>query len=272
MTRRFKPTGIPIEVSDRGGVSVPVTLQDQTTGLLDLPFLLGVTTPTLAIDTVVNSRTITLTAGHGLTTAANAGDTIEIAEPTQGAFFLQCDIITVVGDVVTLDCPVNRVYIATTALVGHSSKEMNIDGSITPVVFSIVPFPAQSGDITRLMFEIRDGSSMDFETFGGIAALINGVVVRVNNGDGTYRNLYNFKSNGDIIEQCFDHEFATNIGGGTRGFAARLSFAGQSKHGVAVRLDGAVGTGEALEIIIQDDLTGLLRFHIVGQGSELQGD
>ena len=271
MTLRFKPGEVPLEVSARGGVSVPVTLQDQTTGLLDLPFLLGLTVPTLAVDTVVNSRDITLTAGHGLTTIANAGDTVEVADVVSGDF-LQCSIISVVGDVVTLDCPVNRIYAASTALVAHSVKSMNVNGSVTPVVFSIEPFPTQSGDITRILFEIRDNVDMDFETFGGLGELTNGVVVRVNNGDGTYRNLYNFKSNGDIIQQCFDHDFAVNNGGGTRGFAARLSFAGQSKHGVAVRLDGSVGTGEVLEVLIQDDLTGLLRFNMIGQGSELQGD
>jgi hypothetical protein len=270
MTRRFDPPIIPTEVSDRGTVGVPVFIQDQTTGLLDLPFLFLLTTPTLAVDTVVDTSTITLTAGHGLTTAANAGDIIEVADPLKGAFFLQCEIVTVVGDVVTLDCPVNRVYEAATSIVAHSSKEMNVDGSGTPVKFSIEPFPAQSGDITRLMFEIRDNADMDFETFGALTELLNGVVIRVNKGDGTFRNLYNFKSNGDIIQQCFDHTFSTNIGGFTRGFASRLSWAGQEKHGVTVRLDGSVGTGEALEIIVQDDLTGLLRFHIIAQGSELQ--
>jgi hypothetical protein len=273
MTITQFPDPLPIEVSARGGRSVAVTLQDQTTGVLDLPFLQAGSAITLAADTVVDDNDITLTAGHGLTTVANAGDVIELADNVNGSFFMQCEIVTVVGDVVTLDCPVNRIYTVAGSTVSHSIKGMNVLGSIaSPEIFSVEPLVNQSGDMTRIICEIRDNTGMDFETFGGLTALTNGVVIRVNNGDGTFRNLYNFKSNGDIILQSFDHDFATNIGGGTRGFTARITWAGQTKHGVAIRLDGAVGTGEKLEIVIQDDLTGLTRMHWVAQGSELQGD
>ena len=256
--------------SDRGGRSVPVTLQDQTTGVLDLLFLKDGVAITLAANTVIGSNNITLTAGHGLTTASNAGDVIELADNADGSFFTQSEIVTVTGDVVLLDTPVNRIYTTAGSTISHSLKGMNVDGSVTPQVFTIKPLSNQAGDITRIICEIRDGAAMDFETFGALVALLNGMVVRVNNGDGTYRNLYNFKSNGDIILQSFDHNFAVNNGGGIRGFTARITFAGQSKHGVAIRLDGALG--EELEIVIQDDLTGLTRMHWVGQGSELQGE
>lgn len=263
------PSPIPIETSDRGTRGVAAFVQDQTTGLLDVPFLnLIDDTITLAVNTVVDSNDITLTAGHGLTTGTNAGDVIEIADTTDGSFFLQCEIVIVTGDVITLDCPVNRIYTTAASLLAVSERDMNVDGSVTPVVYSVLPFSLQKGDMVRIIVELRDTVGMDFETFGGIAALTNGVVVRVNNGDGTFRNLYNFKSNGDIIQQAFDHDFATNIGGGTRGFTSRITWGGQSKHGVVVRLDGSLS--EALEIVIQDDLTGLTRMHWNAQGHELQ--
>ena len=261
---------IPIETSARGGRSVAVTLQDQTTGVLDLPFLQDANAISLAADTVVGSRNITLTAGHGLTTVANAGDVIELADNADGSFFTQCEIVTVTADVILLDCPVNRIYTTAASTISHSIKSMNVDGSVTPQIFTVKPLSTQAGDITRIICEIRDNAAMDFETFGALPALTNGVAVRVNNGDGTYRNVFNFKSNGDIILMCFDHNFAVNNGGGTRGFTSRITFAGQSKHGVAIRLDGALG--EELEMVIQDDLTGLTRMHWVGQGSELQGE
>jgi hypothetical protein len=267
-----------IEISDRGGTSLGVTLQDQTTGVLDVPFLLNESSPTLAADTVVNSRDITLTAGHGLINqphpAGNIGDVMEIADTTNGSFFMQCGILAIVGDVVTLDCPVNRIYTTANSLLSVSHIDMNVDGSVTPVIFSILPFSLQKGDMTRVIVEMRSLDDMDFTTFGGLPELTNGCVIRVNNGDGTYRNLYNFKSNGDIIEQCYDHRFLAPRGGNvTNGFTARLTWAGQSKHGVAIRLDGSLG--ESLEFIVQDDLTdadGLIRMHWTGQGSELQGD
>jgi hypothetical protein len=260
----------PLETTARGGTGIPVFIQDQTTGVLDLPFLQEGNSITLAVNTVIGSRNITLTAGHGLTTGTNAGDVIELANNTNGSFFTQCEIVTVTGDVVLLDCPVNRIYTTSDSIVQHSIKGMNVDGSSTPQIFTIKPTPVQSGDVTRIICEIRDNSAMDFETFGALTALLNGLVIRVNNGDGTFRNVYNFKSNGDIILMSFDHDFAINNGGGVRGFTARITFAGQSKHGVAIRLDGSVGTGEQLEMIVQDDLTGLTRMHWVAQGSELQ--
>ena len=255
----------PLETAAKGGTGIPVFVQDQTTGVLDVPFLgsLGLT-PTLALDTVVNSRTVTLTTGHG----ATAGKVLEVASATDGSLFMQCSILSVAVDVLTLDCPVPQIFEAATALVSISELEMNVNGSVTPVVFSILPFPIQRGDMVRTIVEMRGTSAMDFETFGSIPALTNGCVIRINNGDGTYRNLYNFKSNGDIIEQCFDHSFQINNGGGTRGFTARLTWGGWSKHGVVVRLDGALG--EALEFVVQDDLTGLTSMHWTCQGSEVQ--
>jgi hypothetical protein len=261
---------LPIETSDRGGEGLATFTQDQTTGVLDVPFLLQESTPTLAIDTVVDSRNITLTTGHGLTTGADAGKILELADTTDGTKFMQCQIATVTGDIILLDCPVNRIYTTTESIVAVSSKAMNVNGSATPAIFSVLPFDLQLGDMVRIIIEMRDNSAMDFETFGGLNELDNGVVIRVNNGDGTYRNLYNFKSNGDIIEQCFDHDFFLNNGGNIRGFSARLTWGGQSKHGVVIRLDGSIGTGESLEIIIQDDLTGLTRMHWTAQGSEVQ--
>jgi hypothetical protein len=260
----------PVETSDRGTTGVQSFIQDQTTPVLDVPFLQQESTPTLAIDTVADgtNRNITLTAGHGLTDPADVGKTIEIADPNNGSFFMQCAITAIVGDVVTLDCPVNRVYLASNAIVAVSTADMNVNGSVTSQVFSVLPFTAQKGDMVRVIVEMRDDAAMAFDTFGGISELTNGVVVRVNNGDGTYRNLYNFKSNGDIIEQAFDHSFQTGVGGSTRGFTSRITWGGQSKRGVVIRLEGS--KSESLEIVVQDDLTGLTRMHWTCSGHELQ--
>jgi len=262
------PSPLPTETSERGGKGVAVFIQDQTTGVLDVAFLNQLSTHTLATDTVVDSRTITLTAGHGLTTVTNAGDILEIADPASGSFFMQCAIITVTGDVILLDCPVNRIYLSASAQVAVSEPDASVDGSVTPVVYSVLPFSAQKGDMVRMIVTILDNADMDFETFGGIAALTNGCVLRVNNGDGTFRNLNNFKTNGDIIDQAFDHNFFENRGGSARGFTSRLTWGGPSKHGVVVRLDGTLG--ESLELVIQDDLTGLTQLHWTCQGSEIQ--
>lgn len=254
----------PLETTSRGGTGIPVFLQDQTTGPLDLLFLDQVVTPTLSADTVVGNYTVDVVDATSLA----VGQTVEIADTTNGSYFYQGTILSIATLTLTLDSPINRIYTTAAHTMVASVSDMAVNGSVTPVVFAIEPLPAQSGDITRVIVEILDDADMDFETFGGLTALTNGLVMRVNNGDGTYRNLWNFKSNGDITLQAFDYKFETNNGGGVRSFASRMTWAGQSKHGVAVRLDGALG--EKLEIIVQDDLTGLSSMRWVGQGSELQ--
>lgn len=252
--------------SDRGDSGILVKQQDPVDGVLSIPFLETQAALSLAVNTVVNARTITLTPGHGLVSPTNDGETIEIADTTDGSVFIQAKIILVAGDVVTLDSPINSIYTTTESLIVHSLNQMAVDGSVTPVVFSIAPLPAQEGNMNRVIVNMIDNTAMDFETFGGIPALTNGCIVRVNNGDGTYRNIANFKSNNDIVNQCFDHNFFLNNGGNTRGFTARLSWAGQEKHGTAIRVNG--GLSETLEVVIQDDLTALTGMSWIAQGRE----
>ena len=49
---------------------------------------------------------------------------------------------------------------------------------------------------------------------------------------------------------------------GVDGFTARMTFAGQNKVGVAIRLP----IGEDLEFIIQDDLTNIVTYEVVAEG------
>lgn len=256
---------IPIERSERNNEGVAVYVQDQTTGVLDLPFLSELNTTTLVSDTVVGNMSVSLTTGHGAVT----GNILEIGSSTNGSHFMQAKVLSVAGaNTVNIDTPVSRIFTVADADVAISSDIMNVDGSVTPVVFSVAPTPVQVGDIVRIIFAITDSSDMDFEKFGAQSALTNGCVLRVNNGNGSYRNLYNFKSNGAIELYSYDARYAINNGGGVRAFTARATWGGTSKHGVVIRLDGRLG--ESLEMIIQDDLTGLDSFNNLVQGSEVQ--
>jgi hypothetical protein len=256
----------PVEVSERGGTGIPVFIQDHTTGVLDLPFVKFLQPLTLAVDTVVNSNSITVAAGHGLTNA-DAGIHIALFN-TPTSTFMSTSLISVAGDVLLLDSPVNIVYAVGVGTAGVFQRNMNVDGSITPQIFSVTAREGITGDIAALSMTFRDTVAMDFDTFGGIPELINGVVLRVNNGDGTYRNLYNFKSNGDIIQMAQTHDFTMNNGGGIRGFNAHITFGGPENHGVVIRLNYVLN--ESIELVVQDDLTGLTVMDWIVQGSETQ--
>ena len=71
-------------------------------------------------------------------------------------------------------------------------------------------------------------------------------------------------SNAEIAGIMFDMNIysAANPQQGFDGLNARLTFGGQSKLGVVIR----IASGEDLQLIVQDDLTGLLAFEIMIEG------
>ncbi len=255
------------ETSDRGVTAQGVFIQDQTSPVLTVPFLIGRAFVTLAADTILDVRDITLTGGHGTL----VGEVMELAD-TVALKFMQSTVVAVNTNVITLDQPVNRVYLAAgPTVVQRSSENLLVDGSSAPQIFSILPLPSQAGDMVRIILEIEGTTDMDQTTFGSDVALTNGCVIRVRESDGNFKNLFNFKSNGEFLAQGFDHSFLQpKTGNAIRGFSSRVSWGGQSKHGVVIRLDGSLA--ERLEVVIQDNLTlGVnTKFKITAQGHELQ--
>ena len=253
--------GIPIERSERGSEGVAVYVQDQTTEAVGRPFARVLGSFNIVSPTVVNSRSFTATPGHGIVVG-------EMLQFDNNVIYMEGLTLTVVGDVITMDTPFNHAYSSLDTF-SRNSIDLRVNGSVTPVVFSVAPLSGQTNDVTRVTLLIESAQAMDFTQFGSIDKLINGCVLRVKRADGEYRNLINFKSNGDFIEEASAPVFQDKAGGGGFGFAATLVFAGQQNRGVVIRLDGTLG--EQLELIVQDDLSaGLTKFHMRAQGSEIQ--
>ena len=102
----------------------------------------------------------------------------------------------------------------------------------------------------------------DFDLFGDLAALTNGVVLRAKVG-GNYGTLTNWKTSGDIHVDTGEVTFhLRSSGGGTHGTSANGAF--KKRTGAIMRLDG--DTGDAFEVYIQDDITGLNFFNMKVQG------
>ena len=276
--------GLPsslIETSARGGKGLAVFIQDQTTDPLDLFFLQKkVTGLTLGINTVIGEREITLSTGHGLTTANSAGHIIDLTHTSEGHFY-RGEILTITGDVVELAPPMPDIYeVATTAiytgnanLCQDSATEAAIDGRVTPVIFSLAPSPSQSGDITVIKLATTSPNGSDLTTFGGAPPLVAGMTLRIKKSDDTYKNIFTYRTNFDIAIHGNDiRVFAPKSGNTTKGVVASVAFAGQGNHGVAIRLDGALG--EELEIIIYELMnntnTGNITVKFLAEGSELQ--
>ena len=168
------------------------------------------------------------------------------------------------GNVITLDKPLDHAYD-----IGDTVDEiiinMNISGSlISPQSFKVKPLAGEEVDYTRILIEMTHGSSGDNGLFGDLSELSNGVVLRTYLGaTDTFKSLSIWKTNSDIAVDMYDITYSTRSGGGgSYGTNARGTF---QKTGAVVRLNG--DDGDYLEILIQDDLTGLDSFRIKAQGA-----
>lgn len=243
--------------------SLPVTLQDQTTPPVILPMSKTKNVPTTTtVATAIDDYTITLASVTGYID----GNYIALINDELDQIFLAYQVGAPAGNVITLDRPLDYAF-PIGSVVHAANTNMNVDGSVTPQIFSIRGGEISAGipnvlDITRVMLGMRCDSAADLSTFGNLAALTKGITLRKT--DGSYYNIVNWKTNGEIGTTAFDMTIhaATNPIQGVDGVLARLTFGGQNKMGVVVRL----GPTEDLELIINDDLTDLVRFGMLAEG------
>jgi hypothetical protein len=235
--------------------ATPINIQDQYSESIDLYMHNNIANITLLNNTAVDSDSAVFVGGHGIL----AGNLVCFRTSTR---YTQVKALTVTVDTVWFDTPLDYTY-TTTDSVHSAEHDMAVNGAVTPVIYHITPPSGVEWDVVRVMFHIEDGTAMDDGTFGGIAALTNGVVLRTKNG--IYKNLFNVKTNGEFAERAYDREYVAKPPSGTgHAMNVRRTWGGQSKSGVVLRLDGA-GADE-LQIIIKDDLTGLNHFHCIIQG------
>jgi len=230
-------------------------VQDQFSSIVDLYMHEHTGSPiTLTSDTALDDTVLNVLAGHG----AVSGNLLCIKE---NARFYQGEVLSVTATTITVDTPLDYAFSAG-AICTATSKQMAVDGSSVTQIFHAKPAAGVKWDITRMMFFLEGTATMDNGKFGDIAAITNGIVVRKK--DGTYKNIFNAKKNGDFALRAYDITYDAKAPAGTTAVRVRRSFAGQDKNGVTVRLDG--DEGDELEILIRDDLTGMVNFNAIAQG------
>lgn len=210
----------------------------------------------LTANFTINSYDVTIND----TGNVNVGDYVGVFNQENNVFYVG-NILSVLGNVVTMDTPSDFNF-TVGDIFQCGSKDMNVDGSVTPQIFSLRADPNLdiTVDITRVIIHITDNTAMDDEKFGGINALTRGVVLR--RVDGNNQNLFNVKTNGEFGELAFDKSYDDKAPAGFFGYSSRLTFAGANKIGVAIRL----GPNDDLQLIVQDDLTALNTFRIMVEG------
>jgi hypothetical protein len=247
-----------VNVGANGGLDV--NIQDPTSPLVLLP-LSNVSNETLltAEVTDIDAYSFTVAVTTGFIDEAFIG----LNDPLTGNFWFGHQVGAPVGNVISVDRPLSQVFpIGANAHAG--SHNLNIDGSVTPQIFSLRPVGQDidvSIDVTRLMLTMITATAADLTTFGDITGgLTKGITLRHRNGI-TY-NVFNVKTNADIAGLSYDMNIyaSTNPNQGVDGVTSRMTF---SKMGAVIR----VGQNEDLEIIINDDLRTLTEFHVVAEGS-----
>lgn len=164
--------------------------------------------------------------------------------------------------ILLLDRPVDYPSPAGTPVVALSDN-MNVDGSVTPKIFSIRAGSTRGMQFTRILFAIGCTNEPDYAKFGDLPALTNGITFRIAHNDGTYKNLGNIKSNGELGAVAYDTTlYLVSKNFNTNGVSSRLTFTNFS--GV-IELD----KNEELQAIVRDNLSTLLSVRITPEGKQL---
>lgn len=222
-----------------------------------------------------------ITNSTTLASAASIFDrTVEVFDPTGisvGSYLIifNASAVRVFNCVVTdlslspvlgIDRPVDFAFPAGSNL-DVTTTYMNIDGSISEQVFGVRgPYaPTAIPEAVNLnalrLACIADTANVDLNHFGDLAALTNGMLLRKRVGADEYRNIFTVKSNGEILTAfgSWTPYLETNPVQGVNGFIATLHINGDENHGVAEHL----GPGDDLELVFNEDLSGLLLLEAV---------
>lgn len=238
--------------------NVEVSLQDQFTPILELPFVqaTGVSS-TVSIATAVSDTSFTVADSTGFVD----GDIVGLFT-ADGLFYFGTQLGAPVGNVISIDTPIDDIF-GIGSIVLRLTNEMAVDGSVTTQIFQIAPIGLTSAveiDITRVMGYLQYATVGDDSNFGNLGALTKGIVLRKNNG--VMNNIWNAKSNGDLALTSFDFRYSERAPAGSFSARFRNTFAGQDKHGVTIRLE----PGDILELLVQDALQTLESFRMNAQG------
>lgn len=144
-----------------------------------------------------------------------------------------------------------------THLLNGASRDQNVNGSITPAVFSYTPPEGKNFICKRIMLYMEDATAFSSEKFAGITALTNGWEMHINDVA-----VMNVKDNADFAVLMYDVNGVPSLGKETLTMLGRFTLANLTRSGEGV----TIGNGKSIDVTVQDDLSGLDRLHVVVEG------
>jgi hypothetical protein len=216
----------------------------------------GYSSSTLDGNVLAGDRTITLVDGSGFA----AGNYIDMLQGTSHVHHWRKIIAVSVNDI-TIDAPAD-IDFASGSSVEEGSADMGVNGSVTPVIFSVTPQGDEILHIGQLLVTIESSAAADDSKFGGLPALTNGVVVRVSRNNGAeFETLSTWRTNKDLKEDMYLVVYSDKAGGGNYGVHGKWNL---EESGAISKIDET--NNDKFEVVIQDNLTSLVDFQIKVQG------
>lgn len=143
------------------------------------------------------------------------------------------------------------------------SRDLNVDGSTTPVDFLLSPATGKKVVVKTLVLVFVD-TAIDFSKFGGIAAITNGLEIFTKEGGESERQI-----NDALLDNADFYGLATDI--------LLQSTPGSDILKIELDLSAKLGTqfeltatrGDYVKITVNDDLSGLNEFYAIIFGYEV---
>ena len=147
---------------------------------------------------------------------------------------------------------------------GTGTKNAVGNYSITPETFYIQPPSREEYHINRMLVYVEDTGNFSADNYGALASPLSvGIDVRVADDNGAVYDLTDglfVKSNSEWGRHCFDVEYIS-FGTGNNFMHVRWSF---FRAGPPVLIRG--DSNERLEVVLNDDLSGLADHRFMVQG------
>ena len=143
---------------------------------------------------------------------------------------------------------------------GTGTTNMAVNGAVTPVVFKLAPEAGTVMLVARVIFYVEDSGTFDADKWGNGITITTGIEMKAKRTNDTESLCEPLTKTGELAGLMHDvNHFA--FGTGNEIISSRLTF---SKFGNPIRLVG--NYGDELQIIINDDLTGLVNQRVTAQG------
>lgn len=254
--------------------SIDVNIQDQHTPTIIFPLYEIINSGyNITTDTAPDSFTLELNNVIGL----SIGDTMGIFQDTDNIRNYFGEIMNISGTTLTLDTEFESVFaVNKSPIVYEIETNINEDGSTNKIIHEFVNYGTIPMDVTRFVFTMQTTDPVDLNKFGDIiGGLERGCLLRERKADGTFGNIFNFKSNFDFVGVMFDFDTydASHPNQGINGLSARLTLGSPGKIGVVTRLS----YNESIQMVCKDDLTSLISFvtmlegHLTDEPAEMLG-